>query len=108
VQQYVGEKPAEALTIYVYTGASGAFTLYEDEGINYNYEKGVFSQIPMTWDESTRTMTIATRKGEFPGMLPERNFNVVFVSKDKPTGFAFDAKVGQTVHYRGQAVQVKP
>ena len=37
---YTTEKPAETITLYVYAGADGAFTLYEDEGLNYNYETG--------------------------------------------------------------------
>ncbi len=108
VQQYVGEKPADNLTLYVYAGANGAFTLYEDEGVNYNYEKGAFAQIPLTWNDAAKSLTIGTRQGTFPGMLAERTFNVIFVSKDKAVGFAFDAKADRTVKYTGQAVQVMP
>jgi alpha-D-xyloside xylohydrolase len=108
VMQYVGEKPADNLTLYVYAGANGAFTLYEDEGVNYNYEKGAFAQIPITWDEAGKTLTIGARQGTFPGMLAARTFNVIFVSKDKAAGFAFDAKADKTVRYTGAAVQVKP
>jgi alpha-D-xyloside xylohydrolase len=108
VMQYVGEKPADNLTLYVYAGANGAFTLYEDEGVNYNYEKGAFAQIPITWDEAGKTLTIGARQGTFPGMLAARTFNVVFVSKDKAAGFAFEPKADKTVRYTGAAVQVKP
>jgi alpha-D-xyloside xylohydrolase len=108
VMQYVGEKPSDPLTLYVYTGANGGFTLYEDEGINYNYEKGAFAQIPISWDETSKTLTIGKRQGTFPGMLEQRTFNVIFVSKDKPVGFAFDAKADRTVRYSGESVQVKP
>ena len=108
VMQYVGEKPADPLTLYVYAGTNGAFTLYEDEGVNYNYEKGAFAQIPITWDDAAKTLTIGKRQGTFPGMLANRTFNVVFVSKDKAAGFAFDAKADQTVKYSGDSVQVKP
>lgn len=38
--QYSDEKPASDIKLYVYQGADGTFTLYEDEGTNYNYEKG--------------------------------------------------------------------
>jgi len=108
VQQYVCEKPADALTIYVYTGASGAFTLYEDEGVNFNYEKGAFTQIPITWDDAVKKLTIGKRQGLFAGMIAERTFNVIFVTPDKPTGFAFDAKADHSVHYSGDAVTVSP
>ena len=39
--QYTDEKQAEHIKLYVYQGADAAFTLYEDEGVNYNYEQGV-------------------------------------------------------------------
>jgi alpha-D-xyloside xylohydrolase len=105
--QYALEKPADPVTLYVYTGADGAFTLYEDDGLTYGYEKGAFARIPLRWDEKARTLTIGNREGSFPGMLSERTFQVIFVSKDKPVGFSFDAKPDRSVRYSGQAVSVK-
>jgi alpha-D-xyloside xylohydrolase len=107
VMQYVAEKPESSITVYVYTGADGKFTLYEDQGLNYNYEKGEFAQIPMMWNDSTKTLSIGKRTGSFPGMLDQRDFNVIFVSKDHPVGFAFDAKADKSVNYTGEAVDVK-
>lgn len=71
VVQYVSEKPADPIELRVYRGADGAFTLYEDQSDNYNYEKGAFATIPLTWNESSGTLTIGARKGKFPGMLKE-------------------------------------
>ncbi|MGO9477744.1 MAG: TIM-barrel domain-containing protein [Limisphaerales bacterium] len=105
--QYTGEKPADPITLYVYAGADGAFTLYEDDGLTYGYEKGAFARIPITWDEQSRTLTIGDRKGSFKGMLKQRTFNVVLVSKDKPVAFSFNPKADQTVTYAGKAVKVK-
>ena len=85
--QWSDEKPAEVIDLYVYQGADGEFTLYEDENVNYNYEKGAYSMIGFTYSEADRTLTIAERKGEFPGMLKERVFNVIPVS-EKGTGKA--------------------
>ena len=75
--QYVGEKSWDNLEIRVYPGADGTFTLYEDEGDSYNYERGVFSTITFTWNDKARKLTIGARKGEFPGMLKSRQFTVV-------------------------------
>ena len=75
--QYVGEKKWDNLEIRIYPGANGEFTLYEDEGDNYNYEKGVYSTIKFEWNDRTRTLTIANRQGEYPGMLTQRKFTVV-------------------------------
>lgn len=105
--QYSDEKPASDIKLYVYQGADGTFTLYEDEGTNYNYEKGKYAMIPFEYDEDSRTLTIGERTGEFDGMLKERTFTVVVVGKDKAQGFDKDAK-GIVVKYDGskQTVQL--
>ena len=79
--QWTDQKQADVIDLYVYEGANGSFTLYEDENVNYNYERGLCSTIEFTYDDITRTLTIGERKGEFPGMLKERIFNVVPVWK---------------------------
>ena len=104
--QYSDEKPAEEITLYVYQGKNGEFTLYEDENVNYNYEKGAYAMIPFVYDDASATLTIGERQGEFPGMLKERSFNVVVVNKDKPQPFDMKAK-GHVVKYDGDEVVVK-
>ena len=75
--QYVGEKAWDNLEIRVYPGANGSFTLYEDEGDSYSYERGVYSTITFSWNDKARQLTIGARKGEFLGMLMSRRFTVV-------------------------------
>ena len=75
--QYVGEKAWDNLEIRVYPGADGDFTLYEDEGDGYNYEKGIYTTITFHWTNKSRTLTIGNRKGEYPGMLKTRRFTIV-------------------------------
>jgi alpha-D-xyloside xylohydrolase len=105
--QYTGEKPSDPITLCVYAGADGEFTLYEDDGVSYGYERGAFARIPLHWDDATKTLTIGKREGKFPGMLNQRTFNVVLVTKDKPVGFSFTPKPDKSVRYQGQAVKVK-
>ena len=100
------EKPADPITLWVYGGADGAFTLYEDDGLTYGYEQGAFAQIPLRWDDAAGKLTIGQRRGSFPGMLATRTFHVVLVTKDRPQGFSFDPPVGPPVTYRGEAVEV--
>ena len=64
------------LDIYVYPGANGSFTLYEDEGDNYNYEKGQYSTIRFDWNNATGSLTIGKREGEFEGMARQRVFRI--------------------------------
>ena len=75
--QYVGEKAWDNLEMRVYPGANGSFTLYEDEGDNYNYEKGAYATITFQWNDKARTLTIGERKGSYPGMLQKRQFTIV-------------------------------
>ena len=105
--QYAAEKPADPIRLVVYTGANAQFKLYEDENVNYNYEKGAFSTIRFTYDETARLLTIGTRQGEFPGMLKTRTFEVVWVSVDKPATLNLDAPAAQIVQYDGKEIVVK-
>ena len=75
--QWVGEKKWDDLELRVYPGADGQFVLYEDEGDNYNYEKGVYSIIQFSWNDKMHTLTISDRQGSYPGMLQNRQFTIV-------------------------------
>jgi alpha-D-xyloside xylohydrolase len=104
---YTGEKPADPVTLRVYAGADGAFTLYEDDGVTYGYERGEFTRIPLHWDDATKTLTIGKRDGKFPGTLNQRTFKVVLVTKDKSVGFSFTPNPDKSVRYQGKTVKVK-
>ncbi len=78
--EYTDQKLNEAITIAIYEGADGSFTLYEDEGLNYNYEKGECTMIPFKWDDKNKTLTIDARKGSYKEMQKERIFKLVLVS----------------------------
>lgn len=105
--QYSNEKPAKEITLYVYTGQNGSFTLYEDEGENYNYEKGQYAMIPFAYDEAEHTLTIGERKGSFPGMLENRTFRIVVAGPSHEQPFDPNAE-GKTVTYNGtkQVIQL--
>lgn len=105
--QYASEKPAAPVTLYVYSGQEGAFTLYEDEGTNYNYEKGEYSMIPFTYNEATKELTIGKREGTFDGMVQERIFHIVWIEKEKSRGFDTNPVPDATVTYDGTAQSVK-
>ena len=104
--QYSSEKPADPMELRIYRGADGQFTLYEDEGDNYNYENGKYATIPISWDEARHTLEIGKRSGAFPGMLKHRTFNVVWVSPGHGGGVPVIDKPDAVVHYTGKAVSV--
>ena len=96
VMQYATEKQWDNLDIVIYPGCNATFLLYEDEGDNYNYERGAYSTIEMKWDNKKRTLTIDSRKGNFPGMMTNRRFNIRLAGTE-------DVK---TVNYNGAAIDV--
>ncbi|WP_143155255.1 glycoside hydrolase family 31 protein [Wenyingzhuangia marina] len=104
--QYTNQKPSDTLEIRVYKGANGKFELYEDEGTNYNYEKGAFSFIPFEWNEQKQTLTIGKRKGgNFNGLIKNRVFNIVWV--DESNGFGIEnGKTNISVQYNGSSIAV--
>ncbi len=75
--QYVGEKAWDNLELRIYPGEDGSFTLYEDEGDGYNYEKGVYATVTFQWNDRSRTLTIGDRQGQYPGMLLKRQFTII-------------------------------
>ena len=93
--QWVGEKKWDNLELRIYPGADGIFMLYEDEGDNYNYEKGAYSVIRFSWNDKTHTLTIGDRQGSYPGMLQNRRFAVVL-----PDGRQ------QVVEYEGKKLDI--
>ena len=93
-KQYVAEKVDGSVVMNIYPGADATFTLYEDEGINYDYEKGAYSTICMDWDEESRSFTIGKRNGSFAGMEKTRTFSVNLMGETK------------SVEYNGKAVTV--
>ena len=105
--QYIGEKPADPLTFSIYAGADGNFTLYEDDGKTYKYEHGAFAEIPLHWDDASKTLTIGKCKGSFDGMLKHRTFQFVLISKANAVGFSFAPETSHSVTYQRNEMQVK-
>lgn len=96
--QYAEEKSWDNLEIRIYEGADGEFTLYEDENDNYNYEKGMYSNIRFIWDDSKKVLTIDKREGSFPGMIENKQFDVKIIGQMNNVN---------SVNYNGEKTVVK-
>jgi len=94
------------LTVYVYAGKNGTFTLYEDENVNYNYEKGASATIEFTYNDQKKTLTISDRKGNFPGMAKERTIQVVLVNSNNPVGIDEIPSGIKSVRYSGSELKI--
>ncbi len=104
--QYTGEKPADPIRLFVYTGRDASFSLYEDQDTTYDYEQGKFSIIPLRYDEKGHLLTIGARRGTFPGMLGSRTFDIVWIGKGRPSGMDFERKPDASVLYTGSSISV--
>jgi len=107
-EEWSTQKPADPIELRVYPGASGDFAIYEDENDGYDYEKGVHATIPLHWDDAAHTLTIAERKGQFPGMLQERTFRVVLVKENHGVGVNAADEADKVVQYSGNQISVTP
>ena len=106
--EWASQKPADPIELRVYPGADGDFTLYEDEGDNYDYEKGKYATILFHWDDSRRALTIGEREGQYPGMLERRSFRVVFVRDLHGIGPGSTRSADKIVQYSGKKTIVTP
>ena len=106
--EWSDQKKAELIDLYVYAGKDGSYMLYEDEGTNYNYEKGKYATIDIKYNDAQKTVTIGARKGSFDGMLQKRRFNVILVNAQKSQGINLaKSPKGKMVSYAGKQVTVK-
>ena len=106
VVQYTSEKKDAAWEIRIYPGADASFTVYEDEGDNYNYEEDYHSNFVIKWDDKKNTLSISKREGNYPGMVQCRNLRLVKV--DKNTGIGVEESTGgKIVKYEGKHLKIK-
>lgn len=63
VKQYTGETVDAPMDLWVHPGADGNFSLYEDDGHTFNYRKGEFTRIDITWMDRRRRLTLRPGKG---------------------------------------------
>ncbi|MGA8595087.1 MAG: glycoside hydrolase family 31 protein [Bryobacteraceae bacterium] len=106
-EEWAAEKPDAPFEIRVFRGADADFTLYEDEGDSYNYEKGMYATIPFHWDDGRQVLTIADRKGQFPGMPDKKTFQIVFVAQGHGADVSPTASPDKIVEYSGKQVLVQ-
>ncbi|KAA6329046.1 Alpha-xylosidase BoGH31A [termite gut metagenome] len=104
-QQYTSEKPDAPWEIRIYPGADAKYTIYEDEGNNYNYETGAYSVYDLIWDDAAQTLTIGDKKGKFEGMNRTRELNIVKVAPKTGNGIGIVAPQ-KVVSYAGKQLKV--
>ncbi len=74
--QHTAQDDGSELKLKIYAGTDAHYSLYEDDGVTYNYEKGDYTWIPMNWNDKTSTLTIADRTGSFKEMPTRKHIAV--------------------------------
>jgi alpha-D-xyloside xylohydrolase len=106
VEEWAGEK-SDPMELRIYPGANADYTLYEDAGDGYGYEKGEHATIALHWDDAARTLTIGGRAGSYPGMQAGHDFRVVLVRAGHGVGIAPEARPDRVVTYTGGRVEAR-
>jgi alpha-D-xyloside xylohydrolase len=102
---YAMEKPEAPITLLVYPGADGAFSLYEDDGTSLGYRRGAYSRIPIRWDDRARVLTVGARAGSWSGMTAHRILRVRWMVPGRPLDL--DAGADEERLYDGGPLSVR-
>jgi alpha-D-xyloside xylohydrolase len=106
IKQWHDETPDDPIELRIYSGADGAFTLYEDAGDGYGYEHGEHSRVAFTWNDARRELSVSARQGWYPGMPVTRTFRVVLVGPGAGIGVDPSARGDAEIRYDGRPVTV--
>jgi alpha-glucosidase/alpha-D-xyloside xylohydrolase len=92
VKQYASEEVDGPLTLSIYPGADGAFTLYEDDGTTFNYRKGEWMKTTLLWNDRSRQLTLRLAQGS--KLLPpiRRNIEIRVAPEQKVRRVVFEGK----------------
>ena len=64
VKQYAQQPSDEPTQILLYPGADGEFSLFDDDGESFAYERGEYSLIHLAWDDANRTLHLRPGSGK--------------------------------------------
>lgn len=106
VVQYTSEKRDAEWEIRIYPGADVSFVVYEDEGDNYNYEKGAYSSFELKWNDKESTLSISDRQGKYDGMPASRKLRLLKVDNQSGVGVK-QSTDGKIIDYQGKQLKIK-
>jgi alpha-D-xyloside xylohydrolase len=105
--QHTAERTDGSLSLHVFTGANGRFSLYEDDGTSRQYLHGAFARIPISWDEASGTLVIGAREGSYAGMAERRTIRVIWHGAARPRPMEMDGEADATIAYDGSAQTIR-
>jgi alpha-D-xyloside xylohydrolase len=104
--EYATAKQDAPIELRIYPGANGTFKFYEDENDNYDYEKGRYATFTLSWNEKEHKLSISDTRGQFPGMLKQRTFNVVLVNGEHGANTGVTQNADKEIKYTGKKMEL--
>jgi alpha-glucosidase (family GH31 glycosyl hydrolase) len=92
--QRAGLAPSSTLVLDAYPGARGRGELYDDAGTGYGYERGQHTRTSFTQRRSgdAVTLRIGRARGDFPGALGSRTWDLRVHDVDRPRSVTVDGR----------------
>jgi hypothetical protein len=89
--QAAGSAP---LTLRVFAGASGHFTMYDDAGTGLGYEHGQYTDTPISYTSGAgaSTVVIGAARGAYPGAPSSRQYTVDLADVSAPREVLVDGQ----------------
>ena len=97
VKQHTGEQVDAPLTLQIYAGTDGACTIYEDDGISFNHERGDWMGLDVRWTDRERRLDLRLTPGSRMRTPLERRITVRVAG----------ASATREISFSGAAVQVR-
>jgi hypothetical protein len=98
VRQYMAQPVTEPTTLKVYSGSSGEYTMYEDDGNSQNYMQNKGTWTKLSWDDGAKKLTISAAPPA--GVTNESTASRGFKVEMLPAGIV------RTVSYNGRRAEV--
>jgi alpha-glucosidase/alpha-D-xyloside xylohydrolase len=93
-ENYTEEKPNDPLTIRVYPGADGRFTLIEDDGLTFSSRP---MRLTFVWNDARRTLSVGSAPNSTPRDPMPRQLVIEVVG----------TPVQKSAEYRGDALELR-
>lgn len=92
VKQYVDEVVDAPLSVTVYPGSDGMFTLYDDDGKTFAYQKGDFMRLAMTWNDASARFSVRLAAGSRLRPPARRTLEVRLAGSSTSRRLVFEGK----------------
>jgi alpha-glucosidase (family GH31 glycosyl hydrolase) len=90
VRQYANQQSDEPLNLTIYSGADSSFHLYEDDGKSFDYRRGEWMGIEMSWNDARHSLSMRLTNGS--KMLPPLRRSIELKVGDEHRQVEFDGK----------------